>query len=81
MSKIYFDRTVPFYLTDKPSFYGTVVDVPAKALAQAQELRVLIDLTEQAIINSAAPERSNQGIAESFAEGLLAIFKAKKKGA
>jgi hypothetical protein len=75
----YFDRTMPFYLTDTLTFEGTPVKVPAKALKQAQELRALIDITEQAIINSSAPEKSNPEIAEAFAKGLINIFN--KKGA
>lgn len=78
--KIYFDRTVPFYLTTTPSFDGTLVDVPVKAVKQAQALRELEDTTEAMIVNGAGPENYNQELAEYFAKGLADIFKGKTNG-
>ena len=76
---IYFNRTIPLYLESAPSFDGIKVDVPVKALKTVEALRALIEQTEQDIVEAAAPERSNQLIAESFVEGLDVIFKTKGK--
>ena len=70
---IYFDRTLPMYLSDKPTFNGIKVDVDASSLEVVEALRLLIELTESAITEAAAPERSNQELAEKFVAGLKEI--------
>ena len=75
---IYFDRTVPFYITDVPSFDGTPVDVPVRTLQFAKELRALVDMTERRIVESAGPEDANQDLAEFVSRTLDDIFKKGK---
>ena len=72
--KIYFDRTLPLYLSDKPSFDGIEVDVEPATLERVQALRLLINLMEKAINEASAPERSNQMLAEVFEKGLGRIL-------
>jgi hypothetical protein len=76
--KIYFDRTLPLYLSDKPTFDGIEVDVDEDALYTVEALRLLIQLTEKAIEEAAAPERSNQDIANKFVGGLKEITDGSK---
>lgn len=77
---IYFDRTVPFYLTDVAGFNATKVSVPVKALKQARQLRALVDLTERKIVEGPGPESYDQELAEFVAKGLADIFKGKSSG-
>lgn len=75
---IYFDRTIPFYLTRYPSFDGIKVDVDETEVEIVEALRALIKDTDQAIVEAASPERSNQALAERFVEGLREIIDVNK---
>lgn len=79
MSKVYFDRKMPFFLSRDPSFYATPVDVPEPAVRSIYALRALLKEMDKQIAASASPEVANQELADYFVSEVAKIFKTRKQ--
>ena len=71
---VYFDRTLPLFLTNEASFDAVQVDVDERTVAFISDLNDLVKSINEVILVSGAPEDYNQSHAELFAEGLVEIW-------
>ena len=73
---IYFDRSLPLYLTDEPTYMGVKVDVDADSLQIVMDLNALVAQIEARITDTGSPEDYNQELAETFTAGLREIWES-----
>ena len=71
---IYFDRTLPMYLTSEPSYNGIAVNIDTEALQFVIDMNQLLTQMEARINESGAPEEYNQELAEQYVAGLNEIW-------
>lgn len=75
MSKVFFDRTVPFFFSVQPSFDGIAVDVEDETVVEKVfEIRKLLERMDARILEAPAPERGNQALADQFIEEFKEII-------
>ncbi len=73
---IYFDRTLPLFLTDESTFDGIAVNITGDAVQFVMDIRELQEQIAVAIDVSGAPEDYNQELADMFAAGLQEIWES-----
>ncbi len=73
---IYFDRTLPLFLTDEPTYNGVAVDVDVDSLQMVIDLNALVKQMAEAITETGSPEDYNQELAEMFTAGLKEIWES-----
>ena len=71
---IYFDRTLPLFLTDQPTYDGIAVNVDTDALQLVMDLNALVTQMKERINESGAPEEYNQELAAQFVTGLIEVM-------
>ena len=76
--KAFFDRTAPFYITDKPGFFANPVEVPADVVKNVKDFADLLTAMEALIQSNAAAEKVAQEEADFMVEEIQKIFKKRK---
>ena len=64
--KVYFDRTLPMFLSEESTFDGHLVDIDEEVGNIVLTFGRVLKLMEEHIYNAGAPEDSAQELADTF---------------
>lgn len=76
--KAFFDRTAPFFITDKPGFFANPVEIPREVLTNLRNFAELLKDMNDLFLSHGSPEKCAQEEADFLVNEIQQLFKKRK---